>query len=146
MMCAIASADGKLPSGRQGREGRDFLSPLKQPFYRYFYIHERRPRAYARGGKNKNNGGVFSRPSRPTRPGDAFGDLRSIAWRRLTTVNTACRCVSGATLTYRHSGAPPASEIMTPVVTEIAKAKTVIPVVGGIAKTIPMPLDMGPMS
>jgi hypothetical protein len=74
----IAGDDGKLATGRQGREGRDFLSPLEQPFYCNFHIHERRPRAYAR--VDKNNGDVFSRPSRPsrpTRPGDAVADLRS---------------------------------------------------------------------
>ena len=70
----IAGDDGKLATGRQGREGRDFLSPLKQPFYRNFHIHERRTRAYARGGKN--NGDVFSRPSRPTWPGGAVGGPR----------------------------------------------------------------------
>jgi hypothetical protein len=68
----IASDDGKLPSGRQGREGRDFLSLLKQPFFRKFHIHERRPRACVQVGKN--NGDVFSQPSRPC---DAVGDLRS---------------------------------------------------------------------
>ena len=68
----IASDDGKLPSGRQGREGRDFLSALKQASYRNFHIHERRPRACVHVGKN--NGDVFSRRSRPS---SAVGDQRS---------------------------------------------------------------------
>lgn len=77
----IASDDGKPPPGRQGREGRDFLSPLEQqPFHRNIHVHEGRPRAYARVGKNNRD--VFSRPSRPTRPGGSVVDLRPIAWRR----------------------------------------------------------------
>jgi hypothetical protein len=38
------------------------------------------------------------------------------------------------------------AQIATPIVAETAKAKTVILVVGRIAKTIPMPLDMEPLS
>jgi hypothetical protein len=94
----IAGDDGKRPSGRQGREGRDFLSPLKQPLYRNFQIHERRPRACAR--VEKNNKGVFSRPSRPIRPSDAVGDLRSIACRQPKMANTAGRCHSGTSQTF----------------------------------------------
>jgi hypothetical protein len=60
----VAGDDGKLPTGRQGREGRDFLSPI-QPNGRNNHIHERRPRTYACEGKN--NADIFSRPSRPTR-------------------------------------------------------------------------------
>jgi hypothetical protein len=78
----IAGDDGKFPSGRQGREGRDFLSPLEQPFYRNCHIHERRTRAHAR--VDKNIGDVFSRPSRPSRPRAAVAGLRfahSAGWR-----------------------------------------------------------------
>ena len=71
----IARDDGKLPSGRQGREGRDFLSPLEQPFYCSFHIHERRPRAHTREGEN--NADMFSRPSRPSGPPAAVAGLRS---------------------------------------------------------------------
>jgi hypothetical protein len=88
----IASDDSKLPSGRQGREGRDFLTPLEQTFYCNFHIHERRPRAYAR--VEKNNGDLFSRPSRPTRPGDAVADLRSAhseGWAHPTMVLSSPR-------------------------------------------------------
>jgi hypothetical protein len=58
----------KAPTGRQGREGRDFLSPIRQPKGRNNPIHERRPRTYACGGAD-----VYSRPSRPTRPGATTG-------------------------------------------------------------------------
>jgi hypothetical protein len=58
----IIGDDIKLPTGRQGREGRDFLSPI-QPKGRNKHIHERRARMYACEGKN--NADVFSRPSRP---------------------------------------------------------------------------------
>jgi hypothetical protein len=94
MPAPIASDDGKLPSGRQGREGRDFLSPLKLPLYRNFHDHERRLRAYARGGINYAD--VFSRPSRP---GDAVVGLRPVhragwrthpwGWQPLATAETA---------------------------------------------------------
>jgi hypothetical protein len=62
----VAGDDGKLPTGRQGREGRDFLSPIRQPNGRNNHIHERRPRTYACEGKN--NADIVSRPSRPARP------------------------------------------------------------------------------
>jgi hypothetical protein len=90
-----ARLDGKPLSGR---EGRDFLSPLEQPFT-VIFIFANGARAYARAGEN--NGGVFSRPSRPTRPGDAVGELLSIAWRRPTLANTPGSCRNGATLTFR---------------------------------------------
>jgi hypothetical protein len=69
------SEDFEVPIGREGREGRDFQSPLEQPPPRNIYIHERRPRAYTREGEN--NADIFSRPSRPTRPGDAIAGRRS---------------------------------------------------------------------
>jgi hypothetical protein len=59
--------DVKVPIGREGREGRDFQSPLEQP--------PPHKRAYTREGGN--NADIFSRPSRPTRPGGAIAGRRS---------------------------------------------------------------------
>jgi hypothetical protein len=65
--------------GRQGREGRDFLSTSQpkypttpQPKYPNNNIRERRPRTYACEG---NSADIFSRPSRPTRPGATAAGL-----------------------------------------------------------------------
>jgi hypothetical protein len=90
----IIGDDIKVPTGRQGREGRDFLSPIRQPKRRNKHIHERRARMYACEGKN--NADVFSRPSRP---GDAVVGLRPVhragwrthpwGWQPLATAETA---------------------------------------------------------
>jgi hypothetical protein len=91
----IASDYGNLPSGRQGREGRDFLSPLEQPFYRNIKVHEGRPQAYARAGKNNRD--AFSRPSRPIRPSKAVAGPRSSHAIRFAA---EIRAASGAMLSF----------------------------------------------
>jgi hypothetical protein len=58
-----------------GREGRGFQSPFGESLQGHIHIHERRPRAYAR--KGKNNADVISRPSRPSRSRAAIADLHS---------------------------------------------------------------------
>jgi hypothetical protein len=87
-----AADAGEGRPGRQGREGRDFVSRLKTPLYplKYwiFHIHGRRRRAR----EGENNRGVFSRPSRPTRP----DSLAQLCARRTAALP--------ATICFRHAG------------------------------------------
>jgi hypothetical protein len=63
MLLAHIPGDDVVPMGRQGREGRGLQSPFGEFLQRNIHIHERRPRTYAREGKNNRD--IFSRPSRP---------------------------------------------------------------------------------